>query len=193
MTRGAVSRRQRKTAAGNVRYQGRHKAMSNEGTRAEKPLSGPTSVSVSVSAPVSVVGLGVGACLGIGDRFGVSAHHRNRHRSQTRKPAQKRAQTTETETDTETGTGFARVSVPSLQNNSGPTFRLSPIHGKTIPTTYFAICTSRSTNLTEYPHSLSYQDTSLTKVGLSWMPALASKMDVRGSPRKSVETTSSSV
>jgi hypothetical protein len=38
-----------------------------------------------------------------------------------------------------------------------------------------------------------YQDTSLTKVGESWMPALASKMDDRLSDRKSVETTSSSV
>jgi len=38
-----------------------------------------------------------------------------------------------------------------------------------------------------------YHETSLTKVGESWIPALASKMDECGSPMKSEETTSSSV
>ena len=51
----------------------------------------------------------------------------------------------------------------------------------------------RSTTLLEYPHSLSYQLTSLTKLGDSEMPAVASKMDDRSSPMKSAETTASSV
>lgn len=42
---------------------------------------------------------------------------------------------------------------------------------------------------TEYSH----QEMSLTKLGLSEIPALASKMDDSVEPRKSVETTSSSV
>ena len=51
----------------------------------------------------------------------------------------------------------------------------------------------RSTTLLEYPHSLSYQDTTFTKVSVKAMPALASKMEVRGSLIKSEDTTSSSV
>jgi len=51
----------------------------------------------------------------------------------------------------------------------------------------------RSRHLLEYPASLSYQDTSFTKFSERAMPALASKMDVRGSPMKSEDTTSSSV
>ncbi|XP_020184350.2 uncharacterized protein, partial [Aegilops tauschii subsp. strangulata] len=49
-----------------------------------------------------------------------------------------------------------------------------------------------------YPHSLSYQETSLTKLSFRAIPALASKMlDLNGkqhllSPWKSVETRSSS-
>merc|ERR1711862_615163 len=42
------------------------------------------------------------------------------------------------------------------------------------------------------PHSLSYQDTSLTKVLFSEMPALMSTTEEVFSPTKSVETTSSS-
>mmetsp|Transcript_3659 Transcript_3659/g.14729 ORF Transcript_3659/g.14729 Transcript_3659/m.14729 type:complete len:299 (-) Transcript_3659:1382-2278(-) len=51
----------------------------------------------------------------------------------------------------------------------------------------------RSTTLLEYPHSLSYQLTSLTKLGESEMPAVASKIDERSSPMKSADTTASSV
>ena len=38
-----------------------------------------------------------------------------------------------------------------------------------------------------------YQEINLTKVGDNWIPAFASKMDEWGSPRKSVDTTWSSV
>ena len=48
----------------------------------------------------------------------------------------------------------------------------------------------RSTTLWEYPYSLSYQEISLTNVGESWIPALASKIEDRLSDKKSVETTS---
>merc|ERR1719373_1390722 len=51
----------------------------------------------------------------------------------------------------------------------------------------------RWTRRVEYPHSLSYQDTSLTKVGVSMMPASASKTVGHVSPTKSEETTWSSV
>src|SRR5690606_40645581 len=52
--------------------------------------------------------------------------------------------------------------------------------------TYFlANSCSRSINLLEYPHSLSYHATTLTKWSLRAMPALASKIEVRPSPRKS--------
>jgi hypothetical protein len=44
---------------------------------------------------------------------------------------------------------------------------------------------ARSINLHEYPHSLSYQDTILANVGVSEIPALASKIDVLLSPTKS--------
>merc|ERR1712161_105213 len=64
---------------------------------------------------------------------------------------------------------------------------------------YFAIlastaatCFIRSTTRQEYPHSLSYQATSLTKFGLSMIPASASKIDDRGSDSKSVDTRGSS-
>jgi len=40
---------------------------------------------------------------------------------------------------------------------------------------------------------LNYHETSLTKVGESWMPALASNTEELASPIKSLETTSSSV
>merc|ERR1719168_273614 len=43
------------------------------------------------------------------------------------------------------------------------------------------------------PHSLSYQDTSFTKVSLREMPALTSKMEDDLQLTKSVDTTSSSV
>merc|ERR550537_223866 len=51
----------------------------------------------------------------------------------------------------------------------------------------------RSTRRLEYPHSLSYQDTSLTKFLFSAMPALMSKIDEYLLPMKSVLTTSSAV
>merc|ERR550537_2036721 len=51
----------------------------------------------------------------------------------------------------------------------------------------------RSTRRLEYPHSLSYQDTSLTKPLFSAMPALMSKIEENLQPMKSVLTTSSSV
>merc|ERR1719388_312442 len=56
-----------------------------------------------------------------------------------------------------------------------------------------AIVPTRSTRRVEYPHSLSYHDTSLTKVGVSIMPASASKTVEQVSPTKSEETTWSSV
>lgn len=46
-------------------------------------------------------------------------------------------------------------------------------------------CTKRSTNLLEYPISLSYQETTFTKVGESIIPASLSKIEVRLSPTKS--------
>lgn len=52
---------------------------------------------------------------------------------------------------------------------------------------------AKSTTLLEYPHSLSYQLTTLWKLGLSPIPALASKIDECESCRKSEETTESSV
>merc|ERR550537_225662 len=51
----------------------------------------------------------------------------------------------------------------------------------------------RSTRRLEYPHSLSYQDTSLTKFLFKAMPALMSKIEENLLPMKSVLTTSSSV
>merc|ERR1719473_923250 len=55
------------------------------------------------------------------------------------------------------------------------------------------MCTQRSTRRFEYPHSLSYQETSFTNDLFSAMPALMSKMDENLQPMKSVLTTSSSV
>merc|ERR550537_199884 len=51
----------------------------------------------------------------------------------------------------------------------------------------------RSTRRLEYPHSLSYQETSLTNDLFSAMPALMSKIEENLQPMKSVLTTSSSV
>merc|ERR550525_1566033 len=56
-----------------------------------------------------------------------------------------------------------------------------------------AMYTARSTKRLEYPHSLSYQETSLTKVSVSAMPAPTSKMEDDLQLTKSVGTTSSSV
>jgi hypothetical protein len=56
-----------------------------------------------------------------------------------------------------------------------------------------AISSSRSTQRAAYPASLSYQLTTLKKRGFSWMPAPASKMLLRRSPTKSLDTTCSSV
>merc|ERR550525_1301530 len=53
--------------------------------------------------------------------------------------------------------------------------------------------TASSTRRFEYPHSLSYQDTSLTKVSFNAMPAPTSKMEDALQVWKSVDTTSSSV
>merc|ERR1712151_1039995 len=52
---------------------------------------------------------------------------------------------------------------------------------------------AKSTRRLEYPHSLSYHDTSFTKVSLREMPAPTSKMDEDLQLTKSVDTTSSSV
>lgn len=38
--------------------------------------------------------------------------------------------------------------------------------------------TAKSTNLLEYPHSLSYQATNFTNVSVNWIPAVASNIDV---------------
>src|SRR5690606_30966643 len=54
-------------------------------------------------------------------------------------------------------------------------------------------CTAKSTNLFEKPASLSYQQTTLKNLGLSSIPASASKTQVLVSPTKSWETTRSSV
>ena len=43
----------------------------------------------------------------------------------------------------------------------------------------------KSTILVEYPISLSYQETTFTKLSFNAIPALASKIDVRVSPTKS--------
>merc|ERR550537_1840120 len=51
----------------------------------------------------------------------------------------------------------------------------------------------RSTRRLEYPHSLSYQETSFTNDLFSAMPALMSKIEENLQPMKSVLTTSSSV
>merc|ERR1719203_1014139 len=51
----------------------------------------------------------------------------------------------------------------------------------------------KSTKRFEYPHSLSYQVTSFTKVSFSEMPAPTSKMEDALQLTKSVDTTSSSV
>ena len=48
-----------------------------------------------------------------------------------------------------------------------------------------AMWTIRSSVLQEYPHSLSYQATTLTKRSFRGMPALASKIEVQLSPMKS--------
>merc|ERR1712176_1369807 len=52
---------------------------------------------------------------------------------------------------------------------------------------------ARSSNLLEYPHSLSYHDTNFTKLSFNEIPAFTSKIEERASPTKSCETTSSSV
>merc|ERR1711953_1560625 len=53
--------------------------------------------------------------------------------------------------------------------------------------------TARSTRRFEYPHSLSYQETSFTKLSFRAMPAPTSKMDEDLQVTKSVDTTSSAV
>src|SRR5262245_9823524 len=58
---------------------------------------------------------------------------------------------------------------------------------------FFAATRTISSTLHEYAHSLSYHATTFTKVGSSAMPASASNTDVQVSPRKSLETTFSSV
>ena len=56
---------------------------------------------------------------------------------------------------------------------------------------FFAMYIARSTMRFEYPHSLSYHDTTFTNVGDSIIPAFLSKIDERASVVKSEETTSS--
>ncbi|KFM66479.1 hypothetical protein X975_13410, partial [Stegodyphus mimosarum] len=51
----------------------------------------------------------------------------------------------------------------------------------------------RSTTLQLYPYSLSYHDTSFTKLLFKEIPAFASKILLWKSPIKSLYTTSSSV
>src|SRR3569832_1961471 len=58
---------------------------------------------------------------------------------------------------------------------------------------YFATCCTKHNKKQEKPNTLSYQDTTLTKVPSRAMPASASKIDGVLLPRKSVETTLSSV
>merc|ERR1740123_1934261 len=60
------------------------------------------------------------------------------------------------------------------------------------PSTLF-MWMARSTKRLEYPHSLSYQVTNLTKLSFNAMPAPTSKTDEALQVTKSVETTSSSV
>mmetsp|Transcript_23524 Transcript_23524/g.44364 ORF Transcript_23524/g.44364 Transcript_23524/m.44364 type:complete len:202 (-) Transcript_23524:632-1237(-) len=52
---------------------------------------------------------------------------------------------------------------------------------------------ARSTNRFEYPHSLSYHDTSFTNLSFKAMQAVLSKMEESGQVTKSVDTTSASV
>ena len=52
-----------------------------------------------------------------------------------------------------------------------------------------ATCSAKSTNLLEYPHSLSYHETSLTNLSLNYTPALLSKTLVWDSWTKSLLTT----
>merc|ERR1719183_294226 len=56
-----------------------------------------------------------------------------------------------------------------------------------------AMFATRSTRRVEEPHSLSYHETSFTKVGVNMMPAPASKTVEFVSPTKSDDTTWSSV
>merc|ERR1712232_383038 len=53
--------------------------------------------------------------------------------------------------------------------------------------------TARSTRRFEYPHSLSYHDTSFTKLSFRAMPAPTSKIEDDLQVTKSVDTTSSAV
>merc|ERR1711972_951403 len=72
--------------------------------------------------------------------------------------------------------------------------------GKPLPPTFLcsyaastlAMCLIKSTTLHEYPHSLSYQATSFTKVGSIMMPALESKVLEIVQVSKSVDTRLSS-
>merc|ERR1711997_396871 len=71
-------------------------------------------------------------------------------------------------------------------------YPMQEIYSAAIFASTAATCFIRSTTREEYPHSLSYQATSLTKVGLSMIPASASKIEERESDSKSVETSGSS-
>ena len=53
----------------------------------------------------------------------------------------------------------------------------------------FLMCSAKSKTLLEYPHSLSYQETSLWKLSFKPIPALASKIDDLSSCIKSDEAT----
>merc|ERR1711994_594648 len=57
----------------------------------------------------------------------------------------------------------------------------------------FDMYTHKSTKRFEYPHSLSYHETSFTKLSFSEMPAPMSKIEEDLQLTKSVDTTSSSV
>merc|ERR1711966_23526 len=66
------------------------------------------------------------------------------------------------------------------------------VYAETLASTV-AQCFIKSTTRPEYPYSLSYHAISLTKFGLSMIPASASKMHDRRSPSKSVDTKGSSL
>ena len=78
-----------------------------------------------------------------------------------------------------------------LQFQSFSDFKLSTLAFSTLH--FFATCSNKSTTLLEYPYSLSYQAINLTNVGDNNIPAFWSKIVEYVEPRKSDETTESSV
>ena len=78
-----------------------------------------------------------------------------------------------------------RTEIYYLQENSELVWSLRIYDRSTL-----AMYWMRSTMRLEYPHSLSYQETSLTKCSLRAIPALASKTEEYGQVRRSRETMS---